>query len=422
MKPKTTKPPVQTVNDQPDVPRRYRRTDLGTVPSDWQSTEIDRLLFTLRNGAVYEPVNNDGVPITRIETISDGRIDMSHTGRARYTDELTSYKMEQGDILYSHINSLKHIGKVAFFAGGVNLYHGMNLLLLRPKENVSALWLFYLLNSEPARRWARSIAKQAVNQASINTRELKRLYVPVPPSEEQRAIAEALSDVDGLLAALEKLIAKKRAIKQAAMQQLLTGKTRLPGFSGEWEELELKDLALITMGQSPQSKFYNLRGDGLPLIQGNADIDNRRTIERVWTTQASKTCDAGDLLLTVRAPVGAVGIALKDSCLGRGVCGLKPFGDTDFLYHALVYAEPRWKVFEQGSTFTAANSKQVGQFIVNSPKDPDEQTAIAAVLSDMDAAIAALERRRDKTQQIKQGMMQQLLTGRVRLVDVEEKK
>ena len=257
-------------------------------------------------------------------------------------------------------------------------------------------------------------AKSSVD--SVRMEMIAGMQVPLPSIYEQRAIAEALSDVDGLIAALDKLIAKKRAIKQAAMQQLLTGKTRLPGFTGEWEESELKDLALITMGQSPPSKFYNIRGEGLPLIQGNADIENRKTVERVWTTQGSKRCSTCDLILTVRAPVGAVGIASKDACLGRGVCGLKPFGDAGFLYHALVYAEPRWKVFEQGSTFTAANSKQIGQFAVNSPKNQDEQSAIAKVLSDMDAEIEALEQRRAKTQQVKQGMMQQLLTGRIRLV------
>ena len=152
------------------------------------------------------------------------------------------------------------------------------------------------------------------------------------------------------------------------------------------------------------------------MIQGNADIADRQTLDRVWTTQVSKRCDSGDLLLTVRAPVGTVAVARKTACLGRGVCGLKPIGSSAFLFHALVHAEDRWRILEQGSTFTAANSEQVGQFRLRVPTDEIEQCAITAVLSDMDAEIAALERRRDKTRVVKQGMMQQLLTGRVRLV------
>ena len=252
-------------------------------------------------------------------------------------------------------------------------------------------------------------------------RDMANFRFYAPSVKEQRAIAEVLSDVDGLIRSLDALIAKKRAIKQAAMQQLLTGKTRLPGFSGAWDEKPLVDLAALTMGQSPPSKFYNLQGLGLPLIQGNADIEGRRTIDRVWTTQTSKYCDAGDLILTVRAPVGTVAIARKEACLGRGVCGLKPVGDCAFLFHALVHAEGRWQTLEQGSTFTAANSEQVEQFRLCVPSDENEQTAIATILSDMDAEIAALERRRDKTSAIKQGMMQQLLTGRVRLVSNPER-
>ncbi|MGB3683098.1 MAG: restriction endonuclease subunit S, partial [Rubrobacteraceae bacterium] len=137
----------------------------------------------------------------------------------------------------------------------------------------------------------------------------------------------------------------------------------------------------------------------------------------VWTTQVTKPCDEGDIVVTVRAPVGYVGVASAHSCLGRGVCSVK-FADIEqqYLFHALVNAEPEWKTLEQGSTFTSANSDQISKFKVMRPKSSEEQTAIAAVLSDMDAEVAALEGRREKTRRIKQGMMQELLTGRTRLV------
>ena len=241
------------------------------------------------------------------------------------------------------------------------------------------------------------------------------MAVPLPPLPEQRAIAAVLSDVDELIGSLEALIAKKRAIKQAAMQELLTGRTRLPGFGGEWEVKRLEEVAVVTMGQSPPSASYNVVGNGLPLIQGNADIVRRTTIDRIWTTLPSKRCDAGDIVLTVRAPVGSVARASKRSCLGRGVGGLKPLGHGQFLYYGLILRESHWEDVEQGSTFSAANSAQVAGFPIAVPQDLPEQRAIAAVLSDMDAEIAALERRLDKTRAIKQGMMQKLLTGAIRL-------
>ena len=186
-------------------------------------------------------------------------------------------------------------------------------------------------------------------------------------------------------------------------------------FSGEWSNRSLSDLAVVTMGQSPSSIFYNSSGEGLPLIQGNADIEDRKTIERIWTTQGNKRCDLGDLILTVRAPVGAVAVASKNACIGRGVCGLKPFGDSSFLFHALVHAEDRWQSLEQGSTFTAANSDQVGKFRIFVPDDENEQRAIAEVLSDVDGLINALDALIAKKRAIKQATMQQLLTGKTRL-------
>ena len=186
-------------------------------------------------------------------------------------------------------------------------------------------------------------------------------------------------------------------------------------FSGKWSDKSLSDLAVVTMGQSPSSVFYNSRGEGLPLIQGNADIEDRKTIERVWTVQGNKRCNLGDLILTVRAPVGSVAVASKNACIGRGVCGLKPIGDSSFLFQALVNAEDQWQTFEQGSTFTAANSEQVGQFRLFVPDDDNEQRAIAKVLSDVDGLINALEALIAKKRAIKQATMQQLLTGKTRL-------
>ena len=124
-----------------------------------------------------------------------------------------------------------------------------------------------------------------------------------------------------------------------------------------------------------------------------------------------------DLILTVRAPVDAVGIATGASCLGRGVCALSPISvDKDFLFHELVFSEDAWKALEHGSTFTSANSTQIANFSVVISESLIEQQAIATVLSTMDGEIVALEQRRAKTRAIKQGMMQELLTGKTRLV------
>jgi type I restriction enzyme S subunit len=173
-------------------------------------------------------------------------------------------------------------------------------------------------------------------------------------------------------------------------------------------------VAEIVMGQSPSSLNYNTRGDGLPLIQGNADVANRKTIVRVFTSQMTKEGRAGDIIMSVRAPVGAVSRATFDVCLGRGVCAIR--FSNDFLYHLLIFLEPTWSKHSKGSTFDSVDKNDVEAVEIWLPADAEEQAAIAAVLSDMDAELAALEARRDKTRDLKQAMMQELLTGKTRLV------
>jgi type I restriction enzyme S subunit len=135
--------------------------------------------------------------------------------------------MLRGDILFSHINSVDHIGKVAFYIGEPPLYHGMNLLLLRAGSSLDSQFLFYWLGSHKGRNKAVSLARQAVSQASINTSDLKRVEIPAPPLPEQIAIAEVLTEMDGELTVLEQRREKTRTLKQAMMQELLTGRTRL---------------------------------------------------------------------------------------------------------------------------------------------------------------------------------------------------
>lgn len=189
--------------------------------------------------------------------------------------------------------------------------------------------------------------------------------------------------------------------------------TEIPG---DWEVKELGKIALVNMGQSPDSENYNEIEDGLPLIQGNADIRNRKSFKRYFTTQLTKVCDEGDLILSVRAPVGSIGEASFKSCIGRGVCALKPNKvDKEYLYQLLLNSEDKWKKIEQGSTFTAVSSDDVRKFKLLVPKNEAEQKAIAQVLSTADAAINTTEKLIAQKELRKKWLMQQLLTGKKRL-------
>ena len=251
----------------------------------------------------------------------------------------------------------------------------------------------------------------------LSHRDVEDLVIGMPALSEQRAIAAALSDAAAWVQSLDALIAKKRDMFAGTAQSLLEGHRRLPGFTSDWLVVPLSEIAEVTMGQSPPSSSYNRSGSGLPLIQGNADIVNRRTITRVWTSNPSKTAMHGEIIMTVRAPVGAIGVAQSHVCLGRGVCAIRAISvDDGFLRYQLQRMESDWESLSQGSTFTAANSTQVRGLTIAAPSSSDEQRAIAVILSDMDDEIEALVSQRDKAELIRQGMAQDLLSGKVRLV------
>lgn len=173
----------------------------------------------------------------------------------------------------------------------------------------------------------------------------------------------------------------------------------------------LGNVAQINMGQSPDSEYYNTEGIGIPLIQGNADLKERKSIGRIWTTKITKRCDKGDLILTVRAPVGKIGVSSFQSCIGRGVCSIKPKNtDRNYLFYLLIFNESSWNIFEQGSTFSAVGSKEIINFPLTIINSPTEQTRIAEILSTADEAIAQTEALIAKYQRIKTGLMQDLLT------------
>jgi type I restriction enzyme S subunit len=387
----------------------YKQTEIGVIPDDWEVKNLFDVC-DFKSGKAHEPFISELGKFVCVNSkfiSSEGRV------RKYSTKNLTPAKANDILMVMSDLPNGKALAK-AYLATEDDILAVNQRVCSLTSRGDHPKFLFYILNRN------KYFLKfdDGVNQTHLLNRVFSRCKISIPNSvKEQKAIAEALSDVDAQIDSLEALLTKKRNFKTGVMQELLTGRTRLPGFSGEWKEVRLGEFSEITMGQSPDSLFYNTNGYGVPLIQGNADIDNRKSIVRVWTTVASKKAKKGDVLLTVRAPVGAVAIASQDVCLGRGVCALAPkSGDMMFLFHSLVKNELKWKVFEQGSTFTAANSNQVADFTIDVPQEFEEQKAIAEVLSDMDDEIEKLEKRLAKTRDLKQGMAQELLTGRTRLV------
>jgi len=297
----------------------------------------------------------------------------------------------------------------------------------QPKLDQSFLY-HLLVDLEPTWAWR----GQTGSQMNLNTGLINGRLVSIPRREsEQRAIAEALSDVDALLDGLDRLIAKKRDLKQAAMQQLLTGQTRLPGFSDRWGLKRLCDIVSTPITDGPHLTPAFLT-EGIPflsvnnLVNNKLDLSSLRFISRNDHEEFSKKCRPrrGDILFGKAASVGQV--ALIDTDIELNIwspLALIRVGDRA-LAQFVVFALQTRDVYRQIALLTNASSQgnigmsDIGRIAIPLPTVP-EQTAIAVVLSDMDAELAALESRRDKTRDLKQAMMQELLTGKTRLLPLE---
>jgi type I restriction enzyme S subunit len=307
----------------------------------------------------------------------------------------------------------------------VPLAINQDLKALIPNGQVDADFLLQSLTYNGPRILA-TCQKAGTTVESIEFGWLKAFELPHPSSQaEQRAIAAALADVDGLITALDRLIAKKRAIKQATMQQLLTGKTRLPGFGGEWETKRLGEvLEKVVGGGTPSRSNPNFWGGDIPwvTVKDFVTFHPHRTQESITKEGLSKSASnlipSGTLITSTRMALGKAVIYEVDVSINQDLKALftRQNVSVQYLYYWFEYHASTLEEMGSGSTVKglALNDLKSIEFML---ADFAEQRAIAAVLSDMDAEIAALAQRRDKTQAIKQGMMQQLLTGRVRLMD-----
>lgn len=240
-------------------------------------------------------------------------------------------------------------------------------------------------------------------------KQLKDVKILLPPLKEQQKIAEILGAVDEDIAKTQELIDTTEKLKRGLMQELFTPKN-------SWLNRNLSEVANIIMGQSPSSKNYNEIDNGLPLIQGNADIKDRKSIKRFSTSEITREVKKGDIIMGVRAPVGCIATASFDSCIGRGVCGIQPQKiDKNYLYYYLVSKETEFEKKAQGSTFTAINSSEVRKINIVFPNNKEEQKEIADILSSIDKKISFNKKLKEKLITLKKGLMQDLLSGRVRV-------
>jgi type I restriction enzyme S subunit len=379
-----------------EVKPGYKQTEVGVIPDEWEVNNLGAFV-TYTNGKAHE---NSITDFGRFVVVNSKFI--STEGEVRKYSNQSFCPALKDDVLMvmSDVPNGRAIAKCYLVERDEAYTVNQRICILRP-HSINAKLLFYKLDRNPFYLAFDDGAKQT------NLRKDDVLTCPlgIPKSnDEQRTIAGALSDVDALLGALDQLIAKKRDLKQAAMQQLLTGQTRLPGFHGEWDVETVAEIATISKGMqlhssetNPDGHFPHFNGG----ISASSYTDKSNTpANTIAISEGGNSC-------------GYVQFMLQPFWCGGHCYAVVPQEiDNQFLYHALKGEQTTIMGLRVGSGLPNIQKTALAAFKLNVPSERAEQTAIAEVLTDLDAELAALEQRRAKTRALKQGMMQELLTGR----------
>ncbi|HAI3445663.1 TPA: restriction endonuclease subunit S [Escherichia coli] len=402
------------------------------VAKDWKSVTLKELLDgPIKNG--YSPNATDsetGYWVLGLGALGDEGINSSEIKPVLPEERVLQNILRTDDFLVSRSNTPDKVGRSIRFRNEIeNCSYPDLMMRFRIDENkADKAFIEHQLKSAAVRTYFKNCAAgSSSTMVKINKGILEKTPLVVPPVKEQKKIAQILSTWDKAISVTEKLLVNSQKQKKALMQQLLTGKKRLLDengvrFIGEWYICPLSEVAHIIMGSSPKSEAYNDNGVGLPLIQGNADIKCRVSCPRVYTSDITKECSPGDILLSVRAPVGTVALSQHKACIGRGISAIKSKRkmSQSFLYQWFLWFEPKWCSLSQGSTFESINSDDIKTLKLSVP-NLEEQQKIAAVLSAADTEISILEKKLACLKEEKKALMQQLLTGKRRVkVEVEE--
>lgn len=392
------------------VPRGYKMTDAGTLPVDWEVRRLGDLGDVVRGGSPRPAgdarfFDGDHIPwltVACLTGIPASQLLVTATPTRLTADGAKrSRTLEQGTLVI--VNSGARtlgVSKVLSIACCAN----DGIAALVNQRNGDKRFLCYYLNTQTKR--LREVVAAGNDQLNLNTSRIALIPVPFPDDDEQRAIAGALSDADALIESLQQLVAKKRQVKHGAMQVLLTGKRRLPGFSGEWEVKRLGEVADVKKGELITEE--DAIPGSIPVIAGG----KKPSYFHSRANRVGKT-------ITVSGSGASAGyVSFFDVPIFASDCSTISEGPnyvTEFIYSVLLLQQEQIYRAQTGGAQPHIHPNDLRPMSIPVPPKA-EQAAIAAVLSDMDAEIAALEAKLAKARQVKQGMMQELLTGKIRLV------
>jgi len=406
-----------------NIPEGYKQTEVGVIPMDWEAKTLgDAAEVVMGQSPVGASYNHSGTGAPLINGPTE--FTEKYPIKIQWTSQPTKFCKKCDMLLCVRGSST---GRINISDGEYCI--GRGIAAIRAKSGADTSFITFQVESAVKSILALTTGSTFPN---IDGKSIRAIQFPLPPLPEQQAIASALTDVDALITALGQLITKKRYIKQGAMQQLLTGKKRLPGFGGEWEVKKLGEILLKTQlgGNYPNSEKetnYPLMKMG-NINRGLVDISKIEYITDKSSPSEKDKLQYGDVLFNTRNTLELVGkvaiwrnelpLAYFNSNLLRFEFNPSHVSSKFFMNNIFNTKQilSQLKGFATGTTSVAAiYSRDLIKLQIPLPPLP-EQTAIATILSDMDAEIEALEQKQTKYKAIKQGMMQELLTGKTRLV------
>lgn len=415
---------------------KMKNTEIGLLPEDWDVKSLSEIgVFSKGFGITRDQAQSGNIPCIRY-----GEIYTTHHNYIRrfcsyISQEIanTSTKLKTGDILFAGSGETKEeIGKAVAFVGREDAYAGGDIIILSPKINVSSLFLGFVLNNESSVKQKSSLG-QGDAVVHIHAKELAGVLVPFPNHNEQHAIASVLSEMDTMILRLEQAIAKKKMMKEGAMQQLLTGKVRLKGFMEPWVEKSMMEIGQTYNGITGKGKADFGHGNSkyitfLNILNNpSINLDELESVDIDPINDGQNEVRKGDLFFNTSSEtpedVGTCSTLMHDIenvylnsfCFGFRLKDSEISGLFMSYYFRSEIGRREMTTLAQGATRYNLSKENFYKIIVRVPKTKEEQNAITKVLATMDSEISVLEAERDKYISIKQGMMQKLLTGQIRL-------
>ena len=401
----------------------YKQTEVGVIPKDWELARLGTVA-NFRTGPFGSALHKSdyvygGIPVINPMQIIDGKI--VNTPRMAISEtaaqKLSEFRLFEHDIVIGRRGEMGRCAVVQLNQSG--WLCGTGSMIVRPDARLESRFAQRILSS-PSVIAAIEATSVGTTMINLNQGTLSNLQIPIPPTyAEQQAIAETLSDADALIDSVEQLLTKKRQIKQGAMQELLTGQRRLPGFSGAWDVRSLGSICDISMGRTPSRLNAAFWGAGYVWLS-ISDLKSKvvsTSKEEVTPLAAAamRSIRKGTLLMSFKLSIGRLCFAGCDLFTNEAICSFNnPRANTDFLYYMLGRTDFSLYGKQAVKGFTL-NKESLNSVEVPNPS-LEEQTAIASILSAMDDEISTLEIRLQKARQLKQGMTQELLAGRIRLV------